>query len=903
MSSTSSGSTTINSTLLIFIVIVAVAFAAVIIMYLILKKRSQNSDVARIENLRKGTEQKTFSSDVLYQKLYVRYLKIPFIKMYLLKIRRRLEINNLDDEFTTRLQTSKIITRALLIIIPLTVVLVWITHTNLLLMFIVLVFEIFIIDTITDSMVNKLDNDLLLQQIDFFAKMRHAYHETNMVAEAIYQTAQESDYVEISRQAEQIYNILNSADPETELEKYYDIAPNNFIKEFAGISYLTQEFGDRKTDNTSLYLTNLENITQEMQLEILKRDKLNYIFQSLSFIAIAPTILLEPIRKWSISNFSFTKSFYNGKQGMYVQILIMVVTFICYTLVRKLKDNGSTKIIENNQNPWEEKLYKKKFFKNIIDLITPVDGSKEYRKVQKQIKDAGSKKKIRWLYTDKLLACILTFFVSLGVFWGVHKVEIDYVYTEPTTDYDLIGGMSSKDEAKATEKTRRQNTILDMFRGKSKTTKAEIISAMKKSKEYKGFTDTDIETEADQIYTKLQKTESVDSFEKLQSISSNTIRYISCHSDELIAVNYYTGIRYNKQYYQPNKTLIEYNTQSYDVYENQVVVGFLRSIVNEITKIINDIQERYYTESRAIIQEGYFDSMYQIFSRSIEKINTYTAMLIDLKSQYQQLYFAFSNLLSIKGYNVTAVPEYTPVFQSISAYNQIYRMIFKWFSCGNYELGKEELLLSFISTSKIYEYYCLIKLLRHFEKINNVKFIKATNMNYHVTDDLYINTKYNNTFFYEKDDVNITIYYQPVIYSNDLAINNIFLFRNNAPNISDKTAIPYYSPDYIIKISKESNSKYIILDAKFSSPKKIREKQLEHLVFKYLFSISPLKENDSVIGLYILCGKKSGSDRLDIVHNIARKINKVVRPFVEIAIMNGFDTNDDSIPQLILKDI
>ena len=505
MSSTSSGSTTINSTLLIFIVIVAVAFAAVIIMYLILKKRSQNSDVARIENLRKGTEQKTFSSDVLYQKLYVRYLKIPFIKMYLLKIRRRLEINNLDDEFTTRLQTSKIITRALLIIIPLTVVLVWITHTNLLLMFIVLVFEIFIIDTITDSMVNKLDNDLLLQQIDFFAKMRHAYHETNMVAEAIYQTAQESDYVEISRQAEQIYNILNSADPETELEKYYDIAPNNFIKEFAGISYLTQEFGDRKTDNTSLYLTNLENITQEMQLEILKRDKLNYIFQSLSFIAIAPTILLEPIRKWSISNFSFTKSFYNGKQGMYVQILIMVVTFICYTLVRKLKDNGSTKIIENNQNPWEEKLYKKKFFKNIIDLITPVDGSKEYRKVQKQIKDAGSKKKIRWLYTDKLLACILTFFVSLGVFFAVHKVEINYVYTEPTTDYDLIGGMSSKDEAKAEEKTKRQNTILDMFRGKSKTTKAEIISAMKKSKEYKGFTDTDIETEADQIYTKLQK--------------------------------------------------------------------------------------------------------------------------------------------------------------------------------------------------------------------------------------------------------------------------------------------------------------------------------------------------------------------------------------------------------------
>ena len=518
-----------NNFLLIFLVIVGIAFAAVIIMYMIIRKKRQNSDVVRIENLRKGTEQRSFSWDVLYQKLYIRYMHLPFIKTYLLKIRRRLEINNLDDEFTTRLQASKIITKALAIIIPLTVILIAITHSNILLMFIVLIFEAFIIDNLTDSMVNKLDNQLLIQQIDFFAKMRHAYHETNMVAEAIYQTAQESEYVEISRQAEQIYNILNSSDPETELEKYYDIAPNNYIKEFAGISYLTQEFGDRKTDNTSLYLTNLENITQEMQLEILKRDKLNYVFQSLSVIAIAPTILLEPIRKWAISNFSFTKSFYDGKQGMYVQILIMVVTFICYILIRKLKDNGSTKITENNQNPWEEKLYKKKPIKRMVDLVMPIEGTKEFRKVQKQIKDAGSKKKIRWLYIDKLVACILTFVASIGVFWGIHKLEINYIYTEPTVDYNLIGQLSGKDEQKAIEKTKRQNVILNKFRGKNKTTQQEIQKEMKKTKEYRDFKDTDIEKESKQIYDKLQRinAEYLKWFEVLLAILFAAIAYAS----------------------------------------------------------------------------------------------------------------------------------------------------------------------------------------------------------------------------------------------------------------------------------------------------------------------------------------------------------------------------------------
>lgn len=518
-----------NNFLLIFLVIVGIAFAAVIIMYMIIRKKRQNSDVVRIENLRKGTEQRSFSWDVLYQKLYIRYMHLPFIKTYLLKIRRRLEINNLDDEFTTRLQASKIITKALAIIIPLTIILIAITHSNILLMFIVLIFEAFIVDNLTDSMVNKLDNQLLIQQIDFFAKMRHAYHETNMVAEAIYQTAQESEYVEISRQAEQIYNILNSSDPETELEKYYDIAPNNYIKEFAGISYLTQEFGDRKTDNTSLYLTNLENITQEMQLEILKRDKLNYVFQSLSFIAIAPTILLEPIRKWAISNFSFTKSFYDGKQGMYVQILIMVVTFICYILIRKLKDNGSTKITENNQNPWEEKLYKKKPIKRFVDLVMPIEGTKEFRKIQKQIKDAGSKKKIRWLYIDKIVVAIIAFVASIGVFWGIHKLEINYIYTEPTVDYNLIGQLSGKDELKAIEKTKRQNVILNKFRGKSKTTQQEIQKEMKRTKEYRDFNDTDIEKESKQIYDKLQKlnAEYLKWFEVLLAILFAAIAYAS----------------------------------------------------------------------------------------------------------------------------------------------------------------------------------------------------------------------------------------------------------------------------------------------------------------------------------------------------------------------------------------
>ena len=59
-----------------------------------------------------------------------------------------------------------------------------------------------------------------------------------------------------------------------------------------------------------------------MQLEILKRDKLDYVFQSLSLISIVPILFMEPIKNWAVSQFSFTSSFYNGRGGMIMQILI-----------------------------------------------------------------------------------------------------------------------------------------------------------------------------------------------------------------------------------------------------------------------------------------------------------------------------------------------------------------------------------------------------------------------------------------------------------------------------------------------------------------------------------------------------------------------------------------------------
>ncbi len=479
-------------------------FAILVFAYYLLSKKMQTKETKYVAQLVQGTKRSSFNMDVFYQKFYIKCASLPFLRRYALKLRRRLEIINLEDEFITRQQVAKILFKAILIVVPLTFVVIYMTYTNMLLMCSLLLFELFFLETLLEGMVDSIDNKLLREQLDFFSEIRHAYHEYNMVEEAIYEVSQD-DEKEVSRQAEKIYEVLISDDPETELEKYYDIAPNSYLKEFAGVSYLTKEFGDRKDkDGASLYLKNLNNITQEMQIEILKRDKLDYVFQSLSMIAALPILFIDTVKNWAISQFSFTRQFYNGTSGFLVQVLLIVVTFLSYMLTRKLKDNGSVNTAKNMENPWQAKLYKNKYAKKFIDLFIPKQGTKDYRKIIQLLKDSASKLKMEWLYINRLGAAIIALVGSLIVLFTAHRMAINFQFTEPTSDYDLLGSMSDQQEKKAMETTEKDNVFLYKYQYDYEVTQEILAKDVAESEEYGSSTEEELETIVERIWEKLQ---------------------------------------------------------------------------------------------------------------------------------------------------------------------------------------------------------------------------------------------------------------------------------------------------------------------------------------------------------------------------------------------------------------
>ena len=570
-----------NDILMYLLIGVGGLFFIIVIAYLMLRKKMQSSGVREIQRLRAGTEEKKFTSEILYQKLYVKYVKIPFIKRYLLKIRRRLEIINIDDEYLTRKQASKILTNAILIILPLTIIIILLTHENALLMAFLLIFEVFLADTLINGMVDKIDNKLLKEQINFFSEIRHAYHEYNMVEEAIYQVAQDDEEPEMARQAEKIYEVLISDDPEGELEKYYDIAPNAYLKEFAGISYLTKEFGDRKVDGASLYLKNLNNITQEMQLEILKRDKLDYVFQSLSLISIVPILFMEPIKNWAVGQFSFTASFYNGKAGMIMQIFILIMTFVCYLLTRKLKDNGSVNTsTKNTENPWQSKVYKIGIIKKFVDLFIPKEGTKEYRKLQQDMKDAASKDKMEWIYINRLSLCIVTFVASIIIVMYLHNIVIQNVYTDPTTDYDIIGAMSEGQQKDAMELTESDNQYINHFKGDTDVTQDDIAREMERGRindDYEEASDKEIQVAAERVLG------------KIKTVNSENMQWFEILIAMVLAVVAYNGPVWMLKFQAKMRQL----EMEDEVMQFQTIILMLMRIERVNVEIILEWLERY----------------------------------------------------------------------------------------------------------------------------------------------------------------------------------------------------------------------------------------------------------------------------------------------------------------------
>jgi hypothetical protein len=359
----------------------------------------------------------------------------PVIGIYLKWVRSQLFLGGTST--TDNLITKSVLlgSGSILTSIITFLVLVRLYQANLWIMLLFGVCCIYLNSMIIRSFAGNSDTRLLTAMVDYVGDVKHFYHATAMVGEAIKQ-ANLRAAGEMLNQGTRIYNILTGSNPEYMLKEYYETCSNKFLKIFAGFSYLVQDFGDKKIEGISLYIKNLNYITEEIQIEIIKKNQLAYWLRGLNIIVLFPLLLPPVIESWMRSGFPIVSVFYDSSTGFYLRCSIFLVIVVCYAFIVQIqKTEQNAKAFY--KRTWDYYLNRIGIIRFFVNLFAPRQNTAKYRKMKSFLEDdAGSAMPVEGLYLRRLIFGLSAFIIILLVFSSGHRTNVEKIIADTAYGID-----------------------------------------------------------------------------------------------------------------------------------------------------------------------------------------------------------------------------------------------------------------------------------------------------------------------------------------------------------------------------------------------------------------------------------------------------------------------------------
>ena len=300
------------------------------------------------------------------------------------------------------------------------------------------------------------------------------------------------------------------------------------------------------------------------------------------------------------------------------------------------------------------------------------------------------------------------------------------------------------------------------------------------------------------------------------------------------------------------------------MYENRIDISFLHTVLLNAKQIFLEFDRDILNEERIISRiHGSFPKEYcapiiTIKSLQISFCRILLGKLNHSIDTLQNLYTQYETLFDVQTSMLMTLPRKTSTFCEIKPYAQVFKIIVHWFQYGEYSLEKERLILQVKTLDKLFEYYCLLQLLKlladngyHKADIQEPAFKYL----YTSADGHYQNEQdVANTYVLSRNHITATLYYQPVI--------SAFNFENGLTLYRTTSKKGYYTPDFVLKFSfSEHDEEYIIFDAKFASRDTIKNFRLPEVIRKYSCELCVAANSRAPKMVWILQGRVNSNEK------------------------------------------
>ena len=335
---------------------------------------------------------------------------------------------------------------------------------------------------------------------------------------------------------------------------------------------------------------------------------------------------------------------------------------------------------------------------------------------------------------------------------------------------------------------------------------------------------------ASSSHTVLRKKEKKTPFQP-DKVTPDTVHWLLHNLDEIHFDNLYKGhnnsIKINNQYGLIDSIYTVENFNSPNNYENQVILGGFEILLKKLKNLKTEINSRINLRSDNNEIYADFKDLKRIpFIKLFEDSLSLEKKTIKLYKKYKIL---FGDILPI-----TDKPILTSVFSQKLHYKKAFTLI-KNLRDYKFDLKGEFKLLNISKLSKLYEVYNLYIIIETLQKV-----IKSELFNISVSsnrnDDIIERLTFKNS------DFKITLFYEHKFFTNAKLVQETSLRRINSWG-------SYYSPDYIIEIINLTNAqtRYYILDAKYSKEQTVNSNHLPDVIKKYVLDTGILNNSNSKI--------------------------------------------------------
>ncbi|MGQ6154147.1 DUF2357 domain-containing protein [Serratia sp. IR-2025] len=337
------------------------------------------------------------------------------------------------------------------------------------------------------------------------------------------------------------------------------------------------------------------------------------------------------------------------------------------------------------------------------------------------------------------------------------------------------------------------------------------------------------------------------------NVDDLTLSWLCNNADELFEVDCIDSaiLEFNNCFYGVKKLIELQAIEDSDVYENQVLHGFINTLIHTTSMLLSGFE---FPEKKTQKFHGGPDGYLSFFSqiqkfqkninaRKVEKCKSILSTLHSVKKLMPE------KIPSKKA--VTGIPIFTMKAKKESIYLSIFRKIVDWYRFGRPDWSVQDELLSIQSIPKLFEYYTLFYIKSILDHHFSFKSLPENNNGFMLFE------------FPIKQELKLSFLYEPKYWMARHSLADLrglvnsegwTIYNGKVSKRSSSGKNSNRSPDYVIKISNAlNNERYVILDAKYTTTDKAFTHYLPDLTLKYIHGLNLIsKTHNPIIGLMII---------------------------------------------------